>query len=272
MGSHDWRPRWDGHLLLLYGEESHRRAGVSAWVGRGLELGSNILYTEPPDEPADSSLRGVLADEPEALDAMERGQVEVVPAERSAYEPAFMAAVVDRALAQGYPSVRWSGDASTAWRLMPRGRHQLVERATDHLCGSRPLSVLCQYPAAESWHSVGTLSRAHSAGVREQLFQASPTDAGLAIAGDLDVSNHEVLRSLLVTTTASADGEPLLLDLAGVGFLDLAGVRALLLGTLDHRQAGGQVRLHAPQPHVAELLRLLAVDQAEGILLEGVTP
>ena len=271
MGSHRWRPGWDGHLLLLYDEESQRRAGVAAWVGRGLELGSKILYTELPEEAPASSLRELLRDEPAALEAMERGQLEIVPADRSAYEPAFMAGVVDGALAQGYPSVRWSGDASTAWQLMPRGRHQLVERATDRLCSSRPLSALCQYPAHESRPSVGRLSRSHAAGVKERQFQAAPVEGGLALAGELDATNHEVLRSLLAASAASARGAELLLDLAWVGFLDLAAARALLLGTHDHRNGGGLVRLRSPQPHVTELLQLLAVDRVEGILLEGET-
>ena len=260
-----WRPGWDGHLLLFYDEESQRRSGVAAWVRRGLELGSKILYTQPRDDLPDRSLPGLLRDDPDALEAMERGQIQVVPADPSTYDPAFIEATVDGALSEGYPSVRWSGDASTAWSVMPRSRHELIERATDELCTSRPLSVLCQYPTLASRDALGFLSQAHGAGLREQLFQAAPVEGGLAVAGELDATNQKTLRSLLTTATTAPEHDPFVLDLSWVEFLDLPAARALLFGTLDYRSGGGSVRLEAPQPQVAQLIRLLGIDQAEGI-------
>ena len=270
MGSLGWHPGWDGHLLLLYGEETQRRAGVAAWVRRGLQLGAKIFYTEPREQPAAGSLAETLEDEPAALEAMERGQLETVPADPSAYDPAFMTHVVDGALSRGYTSVRWAGDASTARSLIPPARHHVVERATDRLCRSRPLSVLCQYATPEAWHSVDSLVEGHSAGLRCRLFQAVRVDGGLAVAGELDVSNHEHLRELMASTTASRPGEPFVLDLCLVRFVDLAAARALLLGTRDLRDAG-RLLLRAPQPQVAELLRLVGVDRMDGIVVEGGT-
>jgi anti-anti-sigma factor len=262
-------PEWDGHLLLLYDDEPQRRAGVTGWVRRGLELGSKVLYTEPADEPTARSLPGLLGEEPAALDALQRGQIEVVPAGPAAYDPDFMAATVDEALAEGYRSVRWSGDATTAWAVIPRDRHAMVEQATDELCASRPLSVMCQYFAPDATAAVGALSQTHGAGLREQLFRAAPVPGGLAVAGALDVSNQEVLRSLLTTSTGGSHAEAFVLDLAGVDFLDLPGVRALIFGTADYRDRGGQVRLHAPQRHVAQLLRLLGVHHQPGLVMRG---
>lgn len=263
------RPGWDGHLLLYYDEESQRRSGVAAWVRRGLELGSKILHTQPADDPPDRSLAGLLADEPEALAAMECGQIQVVPADRSAYDPAFLDATIDAALAEGYRSVRWSGDASTAWSVISRDGHDLVERATDELCASRPLSVLCLYSARECGDAIGELVRSHGGGLREQRLRAVPVAGGLAVAGELDATNQSVLRSLLSTATTAPGGDPLVVDLSGVDFLDLPGARALLFGTLDHRSGGGRVRLVAPQPHVAQLIHLLGIDRAEGIQCGG---
>ena len=65
------RPVWDGHLLLLYHDESQRRTEVAAWVARGLGLGAKILYTEPEDESPERSLSGLLQSEPEAVAALE---------------------------------------------------------------------------------------------------------------------------------------------------------------------------------------------------------
>jgi anti-anti-sigma factor len=261
-----WRPGWDGHLVLLHDDEPQRRAGVAAWVRRGLELGSKILYTEPPDELPDRSLPELLRREPDALEAMDRGQVQVVTADLDAYDPALMAARIDGALSEGYPSVRWGGDAATAWGLMPRSRHELTEQATDELCAARPLSVLCVYRTPGSGAALGPLGRAHAAGVRGPLFHAAPVQDGLALAGELDASNQETVRSLLETATAATAGDPFVLDLRWVDFLDLPGARALLFGTLDHRSGGGRVLLQAPQPHVAQLIRLLGLHHEDGIL------
>jgi anti-anti-sigma factor len=266
-----WRPGWDGHLVLLHDDEPQRRAGVAAWVRRGLELGSKILYTEPRDDPPEGSLAALLRGDADAVEALDRGQIQVVPADASTYDPAFIEATVDGALSEGYPSVRWSGDASTAWEVMPRSRHELVEKATDELCRSRPLSVLCQYSTLVAGQAMKVLTQAHGAGWREQRFQAAPVEGGLAVAGELDATNQEMLRSLLTSATAAPERDPFVLDLSLVDFLDVPAGRALLFGTLDHRSRGGRVRLEASQPHVAHLFHLLGIDQAEGIHV-GVTP
>jgi len=260
-----WRPGWDGHLLLIYDDEPQRRAGVAAWVRHGLGLESKILYTQPPDDPPDRSLPALLGDDSGVVEAMERGQIQVIEADSSTYDPAFIERLVDGALSEGYPSVRWSGDAYTAWGVIPRSRHEGVERATDELCVSRPFSVLCQYSSRASADAMDFLSRAHGAGLREQRFQAAPVEGGLAVAGELDATNHTILCSLLTAATATSRRDPFVVDLSLVDFLDLPGARALLFGTFDHRSGGGRVLLHAPQPHVAQLIHLLGIDKTEGI-------
>src|SRR6476646_117343 len=95
---------WDGHLLLVYDNERQRRAGVAAWVRRGLDLGAKVLYIEPPEESAERSLLGVLKeDEIDANDALARGQIQTGPADAIAYSPAWQASMVEQALADGYP-------------------------------------------------------------------------------------------------------------------------------------------------------------------------
>jgi anti-anti-sigma factor len=255
--------------LLLHDGEPERRTGVTAWVRRGLELGSKVLYTEPRDELPHRSLPALLRDDPEALAAIERSQVQVVTAEPAAYEPDLMAARIDGALSEGYPSVRWGGDASTAWGVMPRRRHQRTEEATDRLCAAQPLSVLCVYRSPDFGEAAVPLCEAHAAGVRGDLFHAAPLPDGLALAGELDGSNQDAVRSLLGAATATSRVDPFVVDLRWVAFLDLPAARALLFGTLDHRSRGGRVLLREPQPHVAHLLRLLGLHREDGILHEA---
>ena len=108
---------WDGHLVLVHDSERQRRAGVAAWVRRGLDLGAKILYIEPRDVTAERSLLCLLKDDGvDAEEVVERGQLQVLRAEDDrVYRPAWFTKVVEEALAEGYPTVRWSG------RQPPRG-------------------------------------------------------------------------------------------------------------------------------------------------------
>lgn len=263
------RAGWDGHLLLLYHDESQRRTEVAAWVRRGLDLGAKILYIEPRDESPARSLSGLLQDQPEAVDAMRRGQIRLVPAARATYDPGWQASVVERALHEGYPSVRWSGDATTAWGVMPQPRHADVERATDRVCRSQPVSVMCQYPAREAAGFLPLVSGAHSGGLRERLLQATPIETGLALSGELDISNKDVLLPVLLAATAATSLDPFVVDLSELRFIDVSGVRTLMTGTDSYRRLGGHVRLQAPRPHVDRLVHILGVDRAQGFLMEA---
>lgn len=260
---------WDGHLVLLYHLESQRRTGLSRWVRRGLELGSKILYTEPPFEPPERSLSGLLRDDAEALAALDRGQIQVLLADETAYDPAWQASVVEDALDHGYPSVRWSAEATTAWDVMPRDRHVEIERATDDLCRSQPLSVMCQYAVDESIDDLSHLCCVHGAGLRERRFHASRFPGGLAVAGEIDRSNHDILRSLLSATTAGSEQDHVVVDLRHLDFLDVEGARSLIKGTAHYRERGGRVRLETAGSLVGTVLRLLGVDRAPGMLLIG---
>lgn len=263
---------WDGHLLLVHNGEQQRRAGLAAWVRRGLELGAKILYFEPVDEPAGRTLMGVLRDHEIRADAaVGRGQLQVLPANGEAYTQASMASFVDEALAAGYPTVRWSAEAETAWSVMSRTAHADLEWSTDELCHTRPVSILCQYPAALSQATLQAVCAMHRAGVRESLLHTSPVPGGIALAGEVDVSNEAILRSSLLAACCGTqtDRGTFVVDLSRLDFLDVAGAKALVSATSAHRMTGGKVLLRAAQPSVYQLLRLLGIERAHGFVFKG---
>lgn len=263
---------WDGHVVLVHDNEQQRRHGVAAWVRRGLDLGAKILYVEPPDEPEERSFRGLLREHAlDAHEALRDGQLEVLYASNEVYSPSWQESVVDEALAVGYPSVRWSGAAVTAWGVMPPTVHADVEWATDELCQNRPVSVLCQYSTRLPQATLQTVSAMHGDGIREAQLRTSPVPGGLAIAGSVDASNERLLRCALMAATATATtrGGTLVVDLAGLEFLDVSGAKALITGTTSHRIKKGTVRLLAAQPPVDQLLRLLGAHEAEGFEMEA---
>jgi anti-anti-sigma factor len=241
---------------------------VAAWVRRGLEVGAKIFYIQTQDEPPARALPGLLEDQPDAVEAIERGQIEIIEGARTAYDPAWQASAVKRSLDQGYPSVRWSAEAATAWTVMSRSLHADIERAIDRLCRSHPVSVMCQYSLCESVGALRLVGMTHGAGLRERGFQAVPFDGGLAFTGELDVSNEGILRSLLMAGTAATERDPFVVDLQELNFLDVGGTRTLLSGSSAYRSRGSHVVLRGPQPHVGRLMSLLGVDRTPGIRVE----
>lgn len=266
---------WDGHIVLVHDNEEQRRAGVAAWARRGLEAGSKVLYIESPDESADRRFLGVLAEndiDVEPLIAC--GQLEVIPVHDETYAPGWQEALVDEALGAGYRTVRWSGEAETAWTMMSPLVHADLEWTTDALCRRRPVSILCQYSSSLPQATLESVCAMHANGVRQPTLQTTPLPSGIALAGEVDRSNERILRLALTAAAATraTNGTPLRVDLSEVGFLDAAGARALLTGTTAHRLRGGSVQLCAAQRPVARLLRLLHVDRTDGFQLEGVSP
>lgn len=259
--------------MLFHENERQRRAGVAAWLRRGLELGAKIFYIESPDEPEERSLVGSLRGTGIAGDqAVQRGQLQVFSAgDGRVYDQAWQASLLDEALADGFPAVRWSAEADTAWSVMPRALHADIEWATDDLCHTRPVSVLCQYPAELQETTMETVCAMHTDGLRGSLVRTSAIPGGMAIAGEVDRTNAGMVHSALAAQSVATTGDvaTFVVELSGLDFLDLAGARALVTGTAAHRAAGGVVCLRAAQPPTDRLLRLLGVDRFDGFRVEG---
>ena len=257
----------DGHLVLIHETEQQRRTGLASWVRLGLDRGAKVLYNEAPEEAPERSLVSVL--EQHGVDpghVLGSGQLQVLAANEQAYCPTWQEGVVDEALADGYPSVWWAGEASTAWGVMSPVAHTDVEWETDDLCLARPVSILCQYPAHLPQATLQTVIAMHGAGVLESQLRTSPARGGVRLAGSVDASNERILRSALVAATATnaQQNGTFSVDLSRLEFLDVAGARALLTGTTTYRIAGGTVRLTAAQSAVAPVLELLGVDVENG--------
>ena len=262
------RPDWQGHLLLIHQTEPERRAGVATWVRRGLELGEKVLYIERPGEPAARSLVTVLAEQQVAVDgAAQSGQLQILQVDSTIYTTDGLTEQIDHALGQGYPGVRLSAEAATARDVLSGTAHTDLEWATDRLCQTRPVSVLCQYPADLAREALSEVSAMHGDGVREALLDTARRPGGIVLRGEVDVSNHDVLHCAVQAATRWA-ADSLVVDLRLLDFLDVSGARALLGGTKSYRHSGGRVRLREPQLLVSRVLDLCGVDQAGGLRVD----
>jgi len=261
---------WGGHVVLVHDDEARRRSGLASWAMNGLERDAKVLYVEPPFEAPERSLLGILARRKVDVEAaVARGQLEVLTADSTPHDAAWLARVVDEALAAGWSAVHWSTEATSAWETMPPAAHTEAEMAVDALCRSMPVSALCQYPAGLPQAGLESVAALHGGGLVASQLRVTASPEGLALAGAIDASNQRVARAALLAAAAtSAPGRRLVVDLSRLDFLDAEGSRAFLAGTTAHRLRHGTVCLKGVHGAVRRVLHLVGVDKAAGFSVE----
>ena len=83
----------------------------------------------------------------------------------------------------------------------------------------------------------------------------------VVLSGELDMDGAELVTAGLAA--AVARGPRVIVDLAGLEFIDCSGITVLVRGRKLARQAGGELRLAAPRPRV---LRLLTLTRLTGVI------
>jgi anti-anti-sigma factor len=259
---------WDGHILLLYGSESERLAALAAWARRGLENDEKVIYTEARETPPERTLVRLLQDDGiDAVAAAAKGRL-LVQSPAEFFPPDGQAGLLERALAEGYRGLRLTAQASSTATVMPQAAHLDVERDFDQLCRTRPVSALCQYEQhGMPEDRLQDVAASHlSGGIRQRALSVAQHPGHLARAGEIDVSNHDILMCALRAATEQAS-RTLRLDVSQVEFIGAAGCRALDDGTFRFRRQGSRVLLIEPKPWVERILRIARVDQLERIEL-----
>ena len=84
------------------------------------------------------------------------------------------------------------------------------------------------------------------------------------LEGESDVTVRGRLRTAL-TAQAAAAKPHLVVDLSGLSFIDCSCLRVLWQVSRMEEEAGGSLRLAAPQPTVARVMELGGVDQVIGV-------
>jgi anti-anti-sigma factor len=262
---------WDGHLLLLHRSEGDRLARLAAWVSSGLAQGEKVICTNGRAEEDGSVLAHLGEYGIDVGAATAEGRLELLPID--AFYPDGQEAVVDRALDEGFPALRITAEAHAVRTVLSPEAHLDIERKTDELCRTRPVSAMCQYahPA-----TTGPLLRdavaTHVSGVRELAFSSGENEQGLVLHGEVDIANADVLAATVAAAlgTADASGRDVVrVDLAEVAFFGAAACRAIVTVSEAFREGGGRLVLVAPQPGVERVLRLVGVHTVPGCELVG---
>ncbi|HZC25797.1 MAG TPA: MEDS domain-containing protein [Actinopolymorphaceae bacterium] len=261
---------WDGHLLLLYHTETERRMALAAWMRCGLEHNEKIVCAED-DKASGPSVLDLLADQLDVVAATASGYLETV-APRELREPEERRQIVERALADRYDAIRLLPIARSATTSGSEESYPERELAIDDLCAAYPVSALCQCDRATTHdQSLDQVVSDHFGGLREAHLNTGVLDGQLLLAGELDVGNGDLLAC---TLRAAADkaAETLPLGMSRVTFLSVVAARALVEGTQDFRDRGGQLRLVAPPADVEWFLRTLGVDTMPHVELVEAVP
>jgi anti-anti-sigma regulatory factor len=252
------------HVLQLHRTEDERLASLAAWVCRGLDLGEKVICTELPGRPEDSLMAVLEARGVDGAAAARDGQLALPPVGEF-YASEGHAAVVERALAEGFHQVWMSGAEHLALTVLSPADYWVVEQRMDELVRTMPVHTLCQYPQARmAGAPLEDVVAVHRSGVRQAIFATSRDLDGLALHGEVDASSIDVFQAVLDAASRSA-ARVLWLDLAEVAHLDAGACWRLEDTTRTFRIAGGQVLLIAPQPQVEVILQLMEVDELPGV-------
>jgi hypothetical protein len=278
-GEHDGR---GGHIGLLRSPTPQCRDRIQRWLhaagARGDKLVTvavppDLLISAHPHEGSGSEGSGSEGSGGEAgLDLL--GALPVLtPAElRPQARPARL---VERALAEGYRGLGlliWADGSIAA--ASPQG-HADIESSLAALCRAQPVSVLCVYDRGGAGTRQLDLAVTHHPDeLRDQQALVHHDRHRLALGGEFDLDNLDVLSTALQTLTAHAttgDTPPavptLQVDLRQLNFLSVAAARTLDIATAGYRRHGGRVELHHPSPHLTTVLHLLNLHRLPGLTL-----
>lgn len=90
------------------------------------------------------------------------------------------------------------------------------------------------------------------------LHTAVGADGVIKVTGDIDIAGSPILEAML---RARQVPSPMVLDLAGVAFVDSSGLRSLLDASRRARDAGSNVVLRNVRPQVVRLLEITSTDE-----------
>lgn len=92
---------------------------------------------------------------------------------------------------------------------------------------------------------------------------------GWAVVGEIDASTAPTLEAALADLPEG--GEPVVLDLGDVTFIDSSGLRVLIALASRASDGGRSVKIDRPSPTVARLLEITGLAEMFGLESDGTT-
>ncbi|MEH1098059.1 MEDS domain-containing protein [Micromonospora sp. CPCC 205561] len=256
------------HVCWTYDDPESLADQAERHLAASLAAGERFWYITPrPGDAVAERLRAL----PGFAAATRRGAATVVPLVSTyssdhvidpAAQVAAYASATAEALADGHTGLRVVAEAtelvSTPAKLDVFTRY---EHLIDRYMRTSPFSAVCAYHRPTlGERAVAELACMHpSTNVEDLLFRVHavpPQDGHAAIAGELDMSNHEQFRTALDRADLRPTDDELVLSASDLRFLDH---RALtLLADYAHRR-GATAVLRTPRSAPARLVDLLSL-------------
>lgn len=126
-------------------------------------------------------------------------------------------------------------------------------------------SATCGHPASDAWSD--SVDRQEPQSPLMASFTRPP--ATLRLAGVIDESTYPVLRRALAKAAMAGD-DAIRVDMAGVEFCDLAGLRMIVSAAGpggQNRAAAGRVVIADLSTPLSDLMHILGWDTAPGVVL-----
>lgn len=264
------------HLCFALTGSPRDAAHVARYLHEGLESGQRAAYFADavPAEAVEAELRtrGVAVDE-----LGEAGSLILAPAE-AAYdqadpdEPLAMVDVfrsyAEAAVADGYTALRAAGDATALFDRYHRPGDVLdFEVAADGMVRTAPLVAACLYDATRCPHGpLSAIVAVHPvqilSGVPGPTFTALVDGSRVELTGEIDLGEGEAFGRVLDAIVRGR--RDVVVDLAGLTFIDASGLRAL--GDAADRLAG-TLTLSRPSALVRRCLSVFELDRHPKISL-----
>jgi anti-anti-sigma regulatory factor len=254
LGPHD-------HVCWGFDDVSVFRAAAVSFLEVGLELGQRVWYVGEREDGVHEALAGAAPGAVEVVSLAAHyadGAVVDPVAQVEAY-----ARATRQAIADGFAGLRVATDASplvaTRAQLEAFTRY---EHRVDHLMAELPFSAMCAYNRSTLGdHAVAQLASLHPVATTGtapfRLHASREPGCAATIGGELDLAGADLLALALDRAGLRATGGELVLDAAGLTFLDRARLGALV----DHaRGLGAVLVLRTDQPVPRRLVELLGLD------------
>jgi ABC-type transporter Mla MlaB component len=268
------------HACVRLAETADRARVAAGFMLDGIARGNRVVYLCDDDDPG-TFARDLVRRDPRIAAAHAAGQVELRVA-RDVYMPdgrfdpgrmiEFGARERRASLDAGHRGLwiagdmTWAVDDSDAVGALVR-----YERALDRTLGDPSMINLCLYDPSRFENGLLTeIAAAHAVDVAPELapigrlgrLAAARTNGALRLAGDLDFVSAEALADVLEVHFPG----PLEVDLAGLRFVDVIGMRAL------RGRRGRQLTIVDASSVVRRLVELLAWSGDPGITVSPAVP
>ncbi|HEX5996110.1 MAG TPA: MEDS domain-containing protein [Jiangellales bacterium] len=221
-----------GHVCWSYDDPAEFDCRARAFLAAGLASGEQIWYVTPDRaDDAVERLRGVDGFQ----EALHRGAAKIVALGSSyAYDHIVdppeqvraYAAATEAALAAGYTGLRVVAEATSLVRTPAQlDAFTRYEHLIDRYMRTHPMSAMCGYDRRALGDSViAQLACMHQHNNADEvlfrLHACDPGDGCAALAGELDLFNHELFSTALDRADLRPTGGELVVEATNLRFID----------------------------------------------------